>query len=220
MGWARIWYDFEMHLENFLSISHEHTLLSRFRTARLAYRNKHRYINLYPDVSVFAAPSSTLAGEGKLELGCKWPGLRYFPSEFKLGENAQLTVEGHFYLMTGCHLAVNDGAKLTLGSGYINNNATIDCFNDITIGHGVAISSGVTIRDSDNHAINGNTTISAPIVIEDHVWIGLNATILKGVRIGAGAVVAAGAVVTADVLPNTLVGGVPAKVLKQAITWE
>ena len=70
------------------------------------------------------------------------------------------------------------------------------------------------------NAINGNTTISAPIVIEDHVWIGLNVTILKGVRIGTGAVVAAGAVVTADVPPNTLVGGVPAKALKHDITWE
>lgn len=209
-----------MHLENFLNISPERTLISRYRTALLAYKKKWRHVTIFPDVSVFAAPSSTLAGNGKLELGCKWPGLRYFPSEFKLAENAHLSIKGHFYLMTGCHLAVNDGAKLTLGSGYINNNATIDCFSSITIGHGVAISSGVTIRDSDNHSINGNAIISAPIVIEDHVWIGLNVTILKGVRIGSGAVVAAGAVVTKDVLPNSLVGGVPAKVIKHDITWE
>lgn len=209
-----------MPLENFLNISHERTLLSRFRTAQLAHRKKRRLINIYPDVSVFAAPSSSLVGEGKLELGCKWPGLRYYPSEFKLAENAYFTIEGHFYLMTGCHLAVNDGAKLTLGSGYINNDATIDCFSSITIGHGVVISSGVTLRDSDNHSINGNNIISAPIVIEDHVWIGLNVTVLKGVRIGSGTVVAAGAVVTSDVPPNSLVGGVPAKVIKQDITWE
>lgn len=209
-----------MHLENFLDISPERTLVSRYRTAQLAYRKKSQGIKIYPDVSVYAAASSILTGSGKLELGCKWPGLRYFPSEFKLGENAHLGIEGHFYLMTGCHLAINDGAKLTLGSGYINNNATIDCFSSITIGHGVVISSGVTIRDSDNHTINGNTAISAPIVIEDHVWIGLNVTILKGVRIGSGAVIAAGAVVTKDVPPDALVGGVPAKVIKQGITWE
>lgn len=129
-------------------------------------------------------------------------------------------MEGHFYILTGFHLAINEGATLNLGSGYINNNTTIDCFDSITIGHGVAISSGVTIRDSDNHAINGNPRISAPIFIEDHVWIGLNATILKGVRVGQGAVVAAGAVVTADVPENSLVGGVPAKVIKQDIAWE
>lgn len=207
-------------MENFLNISSDRGLGSRARTALLAVRKKARCISVFPDVSVFAAPSATLSGNGKLELGCKWPGLRYFPSEFKLAENAKLTVEGHFYLMTGCHLAVNEGATLTLGSGYINNNASIDCFTSITIGHGVAISSGVTIRDSDNHAINGKSAIAAPVVIEDHVWIGLNATILKGVRIGSGAVVAAGAVVTSDVPCNALVGGVPARVIKQAIAWE
>jgi acetyltransferase-like isoleucine patch superfamily enzyme len=210
----------QVTMENFLSINPKRTWAARLKTKLLEFSKKSKCITVYPDVSLFAAPSATLAGEGKLDLGCSWPGLRYFPSELKLAENARLRVEGRFYLLTGFHLALNDGASLSLGSGYINNNATIDCFEAITIGHGVAISSGVTIRDSDNHAIDGNTRVTAPIVIGDHVWIGLNATILKGVRIGNGAVVAAGAVVTADVPENTLVGGVPAKVLKQGITWE
>ena len=207
-------------MENFLNISLQRNLWCRTRSALLAFRKKSRCVSVFPNVSVFAAPSSTLSGAGKLELGCKWEGLRYFPSEFKLAENSSIVVNDHFYILTGFHLAVNEGATLTLGSGYINNNATIDCFASITIGHGVAISSGVTIRDSDNHSINGNAVVSAPIVIEDHVWVGLNATILKGVRIGSGSVVAAGAVVTSDVAPNTLVGGIPAKVIKQNIVWE
>lgn len=56
---------------------------------------------------------------------------------------------------------------------------------------------------------------SAPIRIEDGAWLGARVTVLPGVTIGKGAVVAAGAVVTKDVLPNTLVGGVPAKVLRE-----
>ena len=54
----------------------------------------------------------------------------------------------------------------------------------------------------------------APIHIGKNVWIGANATVLAGVTIGDGAVVAAGAVVTKDVTPNTVVGGVPARVIK------
>ena len=53
-----------------------------------------------------------------------------------------------------------------------------------------------------------------PIVLEEDVWIGSNATILGGVRIGAGAIVAAGAVVTRDVAPMTIVGGVPARFIR------
>jgi acetyltransferase-like isoleucine patch superfamily enzyme len=55
----------------------------------------------------------------------------------------------------------------------------------------------------------------APIHIGKNVWIGANATVLAGVTVGDGAVVAAGAVVTKDVEPNTIVGGVPAKVIKK-----
>ena len=53
------------------------------------------------------------------------------------------------------------------------------------------------------------------IIIEDDVWLGAGAVITDGVRVGKGAVVAAGAVVTKDVLPHTVVGGVPAKLIKQ-----
>ncbi|MDE5855514.1 MAG: hypothetical protein K2H06_00550, partial [Anaeroplasmataceae bacterium] len=56
---------------------------------------------------------------------------------------------------------------------------------------------------------------SQPVVIEDDVLIGANAVVIEGVRVGHGAVVAAGSVVIEDVAPNMVVGGVPAKVLKQ-----
>ena len=59
-----------------------------------------------------------------------------------------------------------------------------------------------------------STMIPAPIHIGKHVWIGSNATVLPGVTIGDGAIVAAGAVVTKDVPKNTIVSGVPARVMR------
>jgi len=59
------------------------------------------------------------------------------------------------------------------------------------------------------------TRLGAPIVIEDNVWIGTRAIILKGVTIGEGSVVGAGAVVTRSVPPGVLVGGVPARVIRE-----
>jgi maltose O-acetyltransferase len=71
--------------------------------------------------------------------------------------------------------------------------------------------------DTDFHNPTDHTqeSISKPVVIEDDVWLAARVTVLKGVRIGRGAVVAAGAVVTKDVPPCTLVGGVPARIIKQ-----
>jgi acetyltransferase-like isoleucine patch superfamily enzyme len=79
----------------------------------------------------------------------------------------------------------------------------------------------VTIRDSDNHLITSNPDFqkTMPIKIGNHVWIGLNAVILKGVTVGDGAIIAAGAVVTRDVPERCLVGGVPAKIIKENVKW-
>lgn len=76
---------------------------------------------------------------------------------------------------------------------------------------------GLKINDDGN--VNGNP-YDLPVVIEDDVWVGANVTILKGVTIGRGSVVAAGAVVTRSCPPYSIIGGVPAKVLKMRFTPE
>jgi acetyltransferase-like isoleucine patch superfamily enzyme len=116
---------------------------------------------------------------------------------------------------------VNPGAVLKLGSGYINFNLNLHCFNKITIGEDVAIADNVTIRDSDNHFITTDPAyeMSKPIAIGNHVWIGMNVTILKGVTIGDGAIIAAGSVVTRDVPGGCLAAGVPARMVKENVGW-
>ena len=143
-----------------------------------------------------------------------------------IAKGASLEVDA-FDVYAGSRINVNHGAKLSLGSGYMNHDCVIDCFDSISIGHNVVISERVVLRDSDNHTIKAIDAISsdesaltAPIVIGDHVWIGMNVMVLKGVTIGEGAVIAAGSVVNKDVPSHCLVAGVPAKVVKTDVSWN
>jgi acetyltransferase-like isoleucine patch superfamily enzyme len=91
----------------------------------------------------------------------------------------------------------------------------------LRIGQGVRIASGTVIIPANHNFDDLNVPIcqqgfsAKGICIEDDVWIGANVTVLDGVCIGTGSVVAAGAVVTKDVEPFSVVGGVPAKLIKK-----
>ena len=90
----------------------------------------------------------------------------------------------------------------------------------VTIGSHVNLAQGITVTALNHNFSDKNLRIDEqgvstnPVTIGDDIWIGANAVILPGVTIGDHSVVAAGAVVTKDVPPHTLVGGVPAKIIK------
>ena len=87
----------------------------------------------------------------------------------------------------------------------------------VTIGNRVMIASHVAITSATHDAaapIMKYTSVYRPVIIDDDVWIGAHCVILPGVHVGRGAVIAAGAVVTHDVPPESIVAGVPAKVIK------
>ena len=91
----------------------------------------------------------------------------------------------------------------------------------VCIGNNVNLAQGITVTalnhnfEDTTRRIDEQGISTKPVVISDDVWIGANAVILPGVTIGRHVVVAAGAVVTKDVPDNCVVGGVPAKVIKQ-----
>lgn len=112
-----------------------------------------------------------------------------------------------------------------VGNVMIGNYTRIGLHNTVigpvTIGNHVNLAQGITVtalnhnfKDTDKR-IDEQGISTDPVTIEDDVWIGANAVVLPGVRIGNHSVVAAGAVVTKDVPPHSLVAGVPAKVIKQ-----
>lgn len=112
-----------------------------------------------------------------------------------------------------------------VGDVLIGSNTRIGIHNTIigpvTIGDNVNLAQGITVTalnhnfEDTSKRIDEQGISTKPVEIKDDVWIGANAVILPGVTIGSHAVVAAGAVVTTDVPDNTVVGGVPAKIIRQ-----
>ena len=147
---------------------------------------------------------------------------RRYVSELRVLKGGRLIVDGNFAIYQGASIRVGEGATLKLGTNsLLNTNSTLNCFESIEIGTGCAISDNVCIHDSDSHILNGEKDkVTAPVKIEDHVWIGKNVTILKGVTIGSGAVIGAGSIVTKSIPPMCLAVGNPAIVIKENVVWE
>jgi acetyltransferase-like isoleucine patch superfamily enzyme len=139
---------------------------------------------------------------------------------------------GSHCTMDGVHFDLGEGARMTVGDYCYFTNAVLLCELEVRIGNYVLIGWNTTIADSDFHPIapaqrvadaiacsplgKGHprpAVVRQPVIIEDDVWIGPNATILKGVRIGAGAWIEPGSLVTRDVPARARVMGNPAQII-------
>lgn len=132
----------------------------------------------------------------------------------------KITIAKNCELLYGV-LLMTYGGNITIGERCsINPYTVLYGHGNLTIGNNVLIAGHCLIIPSNHNfsdiakPINRQGETRKGIIIEDNVWIGSGCRILDGVCIGQGAIVAAGAVVNKDVLPNTIVGGVPAKLIK------
>lgn len=124
------------------------------------------------------------------------------------------------------NLSIGDGTSIPKGSTFYCTKATLTIGNKVIFGpHPTIITGDHRIDVIGKHLMDVTDEEKlpendAPVVIEDGVWCGANVTILKGVTIGRGSIVAAGAVVTQSCAPYSIIGGVPAKVLKSRFTED
>ncbi|MEO8253406.1 MAG: acyltransferase [Flavobacterium sp.] len=140
-----------------------------------------------------------------------------------------------------CQIVISEKGKVSIGNNCWIGNSSFNVIEKITIKDNVFISYDCSFMDHDSHSIdyknrefdilqqledyrggkyilenkNWGVVNSKPIKICSNVWIGMNCIVLKGVTVGEGAIVAAGSVVTKDVAPWTVVGGNPAKFIKE-----
>ena len=125
-------------------------------------------------------------------------------------------------------LGTHESQILSFGDNVVvGDNVRISCIEKIRIGNNVLIGSRVLIIDNAHGKYDGQdadtpytppnlrTLQSEPIEVGDNVWIGEGAVIQKGVRIGSGCVIAANTVVTKDVPKNSIVAGLPGRIIKQ-----
>jgi len=116
---------------------------------------------------------------------------------------------------------VQGTGTLVIGeNSYVSQFSVIGVNERIEIGENVMIANAVSLRDTDHEfgdlksPMNQQGFTTAPVVVEDNVWLGHGVVVTKGVRIGSGAIVAANAVVTKDVPKNAIMGGVPARLIR------
>jgi acetyltransferase-like isoleucine patch superfamily enzyme len=142
-------------------------------------------------------------------------------------------IVGDHCTMDGVQFSVGEEGRISIGRYCYFTNAVLLSELELQIGNYVVIGWNTTISDADFHPLAPAERVAdaiacsplgrnrprpplvrAPVVIEDDVWIGPNATVLKGVRIGAGAWIEPGALVTRDVPPRARVAGNPARVVE------
>jgi len=154
--------------------------------------------------------------------GCKFFGVPHFSryrfSRIQIGKNCSFRSD-HTSNLIGvnhkCILAtLEEGAIIKIGNNSGFSGVSIGAAKEIIIGNNVLCGANSIITDTDWHSDRSNTMPKA-VIIEDNVWIGVNTTILKGVRVGKNSIIGASSLVLKDIPPNVIAGGNPCRILKQ-----
>ena len=196
----------------------------KLQNTRISFQGTNHQINagtvliINGDLSITGNQHQIVLGKDVILENCQW---------IIQGNNNKLYIGDHCRLRNTRIWIEDENTCIQIGEATTSEGLELSVAENggkITIGKDCMFAHGIDVRNTDSHSIIDNTSgkrinPAANITIEDHVWIGSHAQILKGVRIEMGAVVAASSLVTKNVPPNTIVGGIPAAPIRDQIHW-
>lgn len=197
--------------------------LARTALRSLSYWAQGQPILAHPNTRILGLKNIHI--DGRLTLGLTHVGFLHDGDRtyVNIYDRGRLDVRGSVAIARGCRLDISRGACCLLDSCTINGRTRLLVSHGLEIGAGTIISWDCEFLDDDWHEVDypGKRPAGDPrIVIGKNVLIGAQCRILKGVHLGDGTVVAAASVVTHSFGPGLLIGGNPARVLREAVTWR
>jgi len=189
------------------------------------YNRKNIFI--HPDVTILGIENITV--KKRVLVGLRTVDFALPSEKTFLNIAGKLHFKGNYSIGKGCRIDVRKGGTLEIGKGgYINSFSRIIVAHKVVIGDECAISWDCQFLDEDFHSITYTNKAKRvedksknAIVIGNHVWMGCNVKIYKGSRIAEGCVIASDSIVKGIFKQkNCLIGGNPARVLKENIDWK
>lgn len=168
-------------------------------------------------------PLHSSFGNIKIGLNCS-DGVHSFKGFISIANGAQLIFLGKAKLSSGISIRIDAGKMIVGNEAFFNANCMIRCTNSISFGNGILVGWNVCFITDDGHSFfvnNQRLEREKPIIIGEHVWIASDTKIAKGTIIADNCIVAQNSLVnTTFYEKNTLIGGIPAKVIKKNVSWE
>lgn len=168
-----------------------------------------------------------------LHPGIKTEGFVFFPRKYDIskGKGAKFTIGAWVWIGQGCAFRSHEGSLAIGRKTTFGGRNTINCYKQVEIKEECLFADSIYIVDFDHWYVDPFKSVRSQgirkdsVVMGPNVWVGEKATILRGVRIGEGAVVGSMSLVNHDVPPYAVVGGIPARVIKyrrspEDVEWD
>lgn len=177
---------------------------------------------LHPKVTVKGLRN--IEAKEKIEVGIGYIGFSHKTDKTYLNINGKLKISGEYNIGRGCRFDIAENAVVTIGNGgFINCNTNLLIRHYLEIGDNCIISWGCQFLDDNLHEISyqGRKKRGNSIIIGDNVWIGCGVKIYNGTVIPDGCVIASDSIVKGIFnVEKSLIGGNPARIIKENIEWE